>query len=152
MSLRKIRHLQVVQKTALTDNMLRIVLGGEALADFPEDQESAYIKLLLSNGGFNGESIQEDGKKPTVRSYTVRAFNRQALTLTLDFVLHGEHGPAGAWASQAQVGTAIAIDGPGPAKLVDMSADWFFLAGDMTALPAISVNLEKCPATLGAMG
>ena len=37
------------------------------------------------------------------------------------------------------------VSGPGPKKLVDMNADWFLIAGDMSALPAISVNLEKLP-------
>ena len=35
--------------------------------------------------------------------------------------------------------------GPGPKKLVDYSADWFLLVGDMSALPAISANIEGMP-------
>ena len=133
--MRRIRHLVVKDKHQLTPNMLRIVLGGEELADFPDGQESGYVKLLLS---------QEN--KIIKRSYTIRAFDAEKKQLTLDFVV-GEKGPATAWVMNCKVGDEIDIDGPGATKLVDHSADWFFLAGDMTALPAISVNLEQLPAT-----
>jgi NADPH-dependent ferric siderophore reductase len=142
MSSRRHRNTTVLQKKMLTKNMIRITLGGEDLVDFPEGQESGYIKLLLpvDNHAAN-ESIQH-----VKRSYTVRAFDVKKHELTLDFVAHGESGPASAWAIRSQVGDTITIDGPGAVKLMDASADWFFMAGDMTALPAMSVNLEKLPA------
>ncbi|MGH1484894.1 MAG: siderophore-interacting protein [Cellvibrionaceae bacterium] len=137
MSARRYRELVVKKKTLLTPNMIRIILGGDDLHDFPEGQESAYVKLVFA--------ANKGATKPTTRSYTIRAFDKETLTLTLDFVAHGDNGPASAWALGVSEGECIAIDGPGPTKLVDTSADWFFLAGDMTALPAISVNLEKLP-------
>jgi len=135
MSDRASRTLTVLSKRALTPNMLRIELTGDELSHFPEGYESGYVKLNvhLPNG------------KTCVRSYTVRAFDHDAKTLTLDFVLHGDNGPASAWAMHVKEGEAVVIDGPGPVKLVDMSADWFLICGDMTALPAISVNLERLP-------
>lgn len=45
----------------------------------------------------------------------------------------------------ARPGDRILIGGPGPKKLLNPEADWFLLAGDMTALPAISVNLSLLP-------
>ena len=45
----------------------------------------------------------------------------------------------------AQPGNRILIGGPGPKKLINMNADWFLLAGDMTALPAIKINLAHLP-------
>ena len=47
---------------------------------------------------------------------------------------------------RAQPGDSITLAGPGGKKLLDFSADWLVLVGDMTALPAISVNLEQLPA------
>jgi len=129
--------------------MLRLTLGGENLEGFPEGQESGYVKLLFPkdgetkmNSGIKGVLT---GTKPRMRSYTIRSFDPQALELNLDFVTHGDNGPASAWAMKANEGDEIAINGPGPTKLVDHTADWFFLAGDMSALPAISVNLEQLP-------
>lgn len=120
--------------------MIRISLGGEELNDFPEGYESGYVKLLLP--------VQEAVLK---RSYTIRQFDPENRLLTLDFAVHinpeGNNGPASSWALNCREGDVVTIDGPGVAKLVDPSADWFFLAGDMTALPAISVNLERLPAS-----
>ena len=134
MSSRRNRLLTVKHKMAVTPNMVRIILAGSELYDFPEGQESGYVKLLLPTE-----------YKTLKRSYTIRAFDAEAQELTLDFVVHGDLGPASAWASNARPGDSIEIDGPGPNKLLEPSADWVFLAGDMTALPAISVNLEKLP-------
>jgi NADPH-dependent ferric siderophore reductase len=137
MSARRYRELVVKKKTALTPNMIRIVLEGDDLKDFPEGQESGYVKLVFP--------ANEGASKPITRSYTIRHFDLSVRELTLDFVVHGDNGPASAWALGVTEGECITIDGPGPTKLVDQSADWFFLAGDMTALPAISVNLESLP-------
>jgi NADPH-dependent ferric siderophore reductase len=115
--------------------MRRISLSGEDLHDFPHDQESGYVKLVLEH---EGELVR--------RTYTVRTYNPVTETLDVDFVLHGDEGPASAWASNALVGDRIPVGGPGPKKLVDFSADWFLIAGDMTALPALSVNIEQLAA------
>ena len=58
--------------------------------------------------------------------------------------MHGDSGPASKWASSVQIGDSIEIAGPGPAILA-APADWYLFVGDMTALPAIAVNLEKLP-------
>ena len=122
----------VVAKEQLTPHMLRIVLGGEALREFPPGQESGYVKLLL----------EEDGK-PLMRSYTIRAFDQSRCALTLDFVDHGDTGPASRWARSARLGDALTIRGPGERKLADSAADWFLFAADMSALPALAVNLKQ---------
>lgn len=134
------RELEVIRSTQITPHMQRITLGGAALADFPEDQESAYIKLMFSQPG---------EERPLVRTYTVR--QQTGDTIDVDFALHGAFspetkGPASSWAENAQPGDRILVGGPGPKKLLNPDADWFLLAGDMTALPAISVNLAALPA------
>lgn len=129
------RHLQVLATRAVTPNMLRITLGGPAIDTFPAGQESAYIKLILPEAG-NPQGL--------MRTYTIR--HQRSDAFDVDFVLHQDAGPASRWAQEARPGDSILIGGPGPRKLVDNSADWFLLIGDMTALPAISVNLEQLPA------
>ncbi len=127
----------VLGKRAITPHMLRVTLGGEGMLRFPADQASAYVKLLLP---------AEEGDRPLLRTYTVR--EQRADSIDIDFALHGENGgPASRWAMQAQPGDLVEVSGPGPKKLVDPTADWILLVGDMTALPAISVNLEQLPAT-----
>lgn len=129
------RTLRVLGSETITPNMLRITLGDAGPDRFPRDQESAYIKLMFP---------ETDSSPALMRTYTVR-FQRDD-AFDVDFVLHEDGGPAAQWALNAKPGDEILIGGPGPKKLVDPSADWFLLAGDMTALPALSVNLEQMPA------
>lgn len=72
MSSRKVRELSVLRKFDLTPNMLRVILTGDDLKDFPEGQESGYVKLLFVSG--------ED--KPIMRTYTIRQFDAANLELT----------------------------------------------------------------------
>lgn len=127
------RELDVLAITDITRNMRRITLGGPGLAGFPANQEGAYIKLMLE---------EADRAEPSVRTYTVRNQREEAGEIDVDFVMHGDHGIASRWAANASVGDRLHVGGPGPKKLPSTDADWFFLVGDMTALPALSVNLE----------
>lgn len=131
----------IVEKSwRLTPNMQRVVFTGDDLIDFPSGMESGYLKLLFPNTDVTSP------KKNLVRTYTIRSFDPVTHQLAMDFALH-EHseGPASSWAKGANKGDRLQVQGPGPAKLVDFEADWFFLVGDMTSLPALSCNLEKMP-------
>ena len=131
------RMFEVIRSIRLTANMHRITLGGDGLVDYPEGQAGGYIKLMLSN--LNSE-------KPILRTYTIR--NQTEEGLDVDFALHGSNegsGPATKWALNAQMGEMIKVGGPGPAKPLPEGRGPFLLIGDMTSLPAISVNLEALP-------
>ncbi|MHA7879989.1 MAG: siderophore-interacting protein [Saccharospirillum sp.] len=129
------RELEVLNTRTVTPHMRRITLGGEGMAAFPEDQASAYIKLIFPN---------ENDTRPLMRTYTVR-HHREA-EIDVDFVIHEDTGPASQWALETQPGDRIMVGGPGPKKRLNEDADWFLLVGDMTAIPAISVNLAQLPA------
>ena len=128
--------LQLKARRQLSPNMLRLTLGGSGMADFPGDQAGGYVKLRLDDGA--------QGGKPVLRTYTIRAQRPDAIDI--DFVLHrtsaGEVGPATEWAMGAAVGVGLPVGGPGPAKPLPPGHDFYIIAGDMTALPAIGVNLE----------
>ncbi len=130
-----IRQVVVGDKFPLSPNMQRVVLEGESLADFPIGFEGGYIKLVLHDGS----------EKPPVRSYTVRSFDPEQKKLFIDMVAHGDAGPAAHWANHSKKGAVIDIQGPGATPPINVEADWFLLAGDMSALPAITVNLERLP-------
>jgi NADPH-dependent ferric siderophore reductase len=114
--------------------MLRVTLGGVEMASFPQDQESAYVKLIFPDP-VDGHSL--------TRTYTVS--EQRQNEIDVDFALHAGEGVASNWAMRAEPGNRIRVGGPGPRKLINMDADWFLLAGDMTALPAINVNLGLLP-------
>jgi len=127
------RELVVINTTLVTPHMLRVTLGGENMNTMPENQESGYVKLIFPS---------ESGR--LMRTYTIR--KQRADEIDIDFMLHDDSGPASSWAKNAKAGDRILIGGPGPKKMIEESAQWQLLIGDMTALPAISVNLETLPA------
>ena len=85
-------------------------------------------------------------QRPVVRTYTVRSVDIERRELAIDFVVHGDHGVAGPWASAATPGQPAYLMGPSGAYAPDPAADWHLLAGDEAALPAISAALEALPA------
>ncbi|MCG7519910.1 siderophore-interacting protein [Ruegeria sp. Ofav3-42] len=134
------RNLQVVRAWDLSPNMRRVVLGGEDLRDFPQGNESGYIKLIFP------DAPRAHPDRPVMRTYTIRAHDPVLNELTVDFALHGDSGGlAAVWAQNAQPGSEIQIAGPGTIKQVDANSDWVLLAGDMTAMPALLCILETLP-------
>jgi NADPH-dependent ferric siderophore reductase len=129
----------VLRRESVTPHILRVTLGGPGLDGFPDDSDGGYIKLRLA------EPESTDGK-PSVRTYTVRRYDMKAQELDVDFVVHESDGPAVNWAQSCRPGDKIKVGGPGPKKLLNQEADWFLVVGDMSALPAISANLERLPA------
>jgi NADPH-dependent ferric siderophore reductase len=75
----------------------------------------------------------------------VARFDAVAGELDVDFVIHGDYGPASSWASRAQVGDAIGLAGPGGPSLVKRDADAYLLSGDPSAFAAIRAALASLP-------
>ena len=63
----KLRNLEVVGCSMLGPHMKRITLGGESLSDFPEDQESGYVKVLFEK---DPESDTRADQKDSCLLYT----------------------------------------------------------------------------------
>lgn len=153
------RLLRVERSRDVTPHMRRITLSGEDVARFAP-LDSLHVNLLLQQPGLSAPQwprVGPDGRilwenarqRPAARKYTVRAVDRDAGTLDIDFVLHADAGPGSAFAESARPGDQLGLIGPGGGGLVD--ADWYLFAGDETALPAISRMLEHLPATARGM-
>lgn len=149
------RRLTVVDALALGPRLRRITLSGRELQDFPAAGPGAHIKLfvprpgqepLLPTRGAKGLSWPP-GERPAVRTYSLRGHDPERGTVAVEFVLHGDEGPASRWAARAQAGDPIGLAGPGGPPLYDADADFHLLAGDLSALPAIAAVLEALPAT-----
>lgn len=133
--------------------MVRITLGGSELSDFVSSGTDQRIKLCLPKPGEPtplGRTRAEvfalpPKQQPVQRTYTVRSFDPQRLTLAIDFVVHEHGGPGTTWASTVQPGEQIVTVGPSPAYQPDPAADALVLAGDETALPAIAAIVEELP-------
>ena len=131
--MKRTRRIVVNKIFQLSQNMKRITFSGNDLKDFPQDEVGGYVKFLFT-------------EKNLVRPYSIRAFRKESLQMDIDFSNHfGDQGYATKWANNAKVGDYIYISGPGPKQNLNFEYDWFLFAGDMTALPSISVHLENLP-------
>jgi NADPH-dependent ferric siderophore reductase len=141
--LRAVDVLTVVSVSDITPSVRRVVLSGS-----PEAVTAAgpTISLLVPRVGDDDPgwpAVARDGRivwplgahGVSLRSYTARRQDAASGTVEIDFVLHGD-GPAAAWAAAAEPGSKAAVAGAGP--LGDRPAGILLLAGDETALPAIS--------------
>ncbi len=152
-------HGRVVEKDWLTPNLVRIVLDGDGLDGFEMvEATDAYVNLAFAPPGapygpvFDPAVVRDQHPKewaPARRRYTVRAWDPAARRLTMDFVVHGDVGVAGAWAVRAEPGSPLVLEGPSGGYLPDPDADWHLMVGDESALPAIAASLASVPA--GAM-
>ena len=154
--------LEVVRTERITPHMVRVVLGGEGFAAFHErwaakKATDQYVKLLFADPAlgltppYDMDALRQTlapEQMPVRRTYTVRAVDAEAGTVSVDFVVHGDEGLAGPWAAQAQPGEQVAFMGPGGAYRPDAEADWHVLAGDEAALPAMAAALEDMAARL----
>ncbi|ADB49345.1 siderophore-interacting protein [Conexibacter woesei] len=153
---RRPRLTYVEEVEQLTPGMVRIVLGGPGLEDFPADQfTDHYVKLQIPPAGasyaapFDPEEVKATLPReqwPRVRTYSVRAWDAGQRRLTIDFVVHGDRGVAGPWAAAAQVGDTLQLVGPGGDYAPDPGADWHLMVGDAAVIPAIAASLERVPA------
>ena len=132
----------------LTPRVVCVTFGGEALAGFNWSGPASHVKLFFGTLDVGERtSVSAAGSPPVVRTYTPRRLDPVARELDVEFVIHGD-APASAWAQQASVGQLLVIAGPGRSYTVDPAADWYLLAGDDTALPALKTILEVLPASM----
>ncbi|MCV7105919.1 siderophore-interacting protein [Mycolicibacterium chitae] len=155
---RPLHSFEVVRTEQLTPHMVRVVLGGKGFDTFTVGEfTDSYVKIAFVPAGVDVDALPRPltmdsfselptNLQPTLRTYTVRKADPAARELTIDFVVHGDHGVAGPWAATAQPGEPVYLSGPGGAYAPDPAADWHLLAGDEAALPAISAALEALPA------
>lgn len=152
---RRLHRGTVLRTERLTPHMIRVVLGGDGLAEFGAGEfTDHYVKLLFPRPGvaypepFDMERVRAEMPReqwPATRTYTVRAWDERARELTIDFVHHGDKGLAGPWAAGARPGDEILFNGPGGAYAPRAGAGWHLLAGDESAIPAIAASLERVP-------
>ncbi|HEU5099402.1 MAG TPA: siderophore-interacting protein [Roseiflexaceae bacterium] len=144
---RVMRRVRVTRVEQLSPRMVRVTFTGDDLGAFAWNGPAAHIKLIFPEDGQDEPPMpQPDGPRSTrMRTYTPRRFDPAVPELDVEFVLHGD-GPASAWAAQAKEGQALILAGPGPNYQIDPDADWFLLAGDDAALPAIETILDALPA------
>lgn len=155
---RPVHTFAVVRTGQLSEHMTRVVLGGTGYDTFrPSEFTDSYVKVIfvrydvevaalpqpLTLDSFDGLPNED---RPVIRTLTVRHADPLAREISIDVSVHGDHGVVGPWAVDAQPGQPVYLMGPSGAYAPDPAADWHLLAGDESALPAISAALEALPA------
>jgi NADPH-dependent ferric siderophore reductase len=154
---RPVHTFQVISSEQLTPHMIRLVLGGTGFDTFkPSEFADSYVKIVIVRDDVEVGALPQpltldsfnelpEEQRPVVRTYTVRRVDADRREITIDFVVHGEHGVAGPWASSAQPGQPAYLMGPSGAYSPNLDADWHLLAADEAGLPALGAALEALP-------
>lgn len=135
-----------------------ITFGGGDLATFVPNGPDAFVYVLLPPPGrteltidqsFSWEAVPDmpADERPVGAYYTVRRWRPDAGELDALFVLHGDTGPASAWAGRAAVGDPVALWGPRTSWDPPADTDHYLLVADETGLPAVAGVLDLLPAT-----
>jgi NADPH-dependent ferric siderophore reductase len=142
------RVMHVSAKQWITPNMIRVTCAADWIKTLDQGIEGAHFKLFLPQHGQAEDAFLEQlvaGPRPTVRTYTIRHIRTALGEIDVDFVDHGDSGPASAWARRCSIGDVAGFAGPGPVKLKTFHADFYVVAADMSALPVAAATLEAMP-------
>jgi NADPH-dependent ferric siderophore reductase len=149
----RFRAVTVRRVERLSPRMVRVTLAGPDLAGLNVEQPAASVRMLLPSAGttelvvptWNGnEFLLPDGQRPMIRTFTPWRVDPEALELDVGIVVHGG-GSASEWAVSAAPDDPAAISGPGRGYTVDVDAPALLVAGDETAIPAITQVLDALP-------
>jgi NADPH-dependent ferric siderophore reductase len=156
---------EVVAVRPLTPNAVVVTLDGPEVTRIAYSGADQRIKLLFAREGQRAPvlpsgddwygtfmALPED-VRPIMRTYTVRGQEPDSGRIDVEFILHGDSGPASAWAQAARPGDPLGViaataddDATQARPYAPGVADWQLLVGDATALPAIASILEQLPA------
>jgi NADPH-dependent ferric siderophore reductase len=149
------RHAEVARIEPRTRFLVRVTLAGPELVGLDPGLPAASVRLLLPETGaddvvlpqWNGnEFLAADGSRPLLRTLTPLRVDAASGRLDVDVVLHGA-APLSGWAAHGTPGGRVAVSGTGRGYEIDLSASRFVVAGDESALPAMSTILPALPAT-----
>ncbi|QKV76102.1 siderophore-interacting protein [Amycolatopsis sp. Hca4] len=145
----------------VTPHLVRVTFTAESFRDVPPGAPDQYVKVFFPLPGQAAPVLPEaaadvmswyrtylampDAVRPPMRTYTVRAHRPEVAELDVEFVLHGDSGPASAWAARVRPGDRVVFTGPYGLYSLPEECGWQLLVGDETALPAIGAIIEQLP-------
>jgi NADPH-dependent ferric siderophore reductase len=152
-----------VSRTERTSHsFVTLTVQGSDLADFAPMGFDQACRLFFRRGGqqelamptasHNGWLAQyllmRPAVRPWVRLYTVRAFRAEECEMDIEFVVHGDAGPASAFAARACPGDPVGLFAEGIAYLPTPAAQSHLLVADESAVPALLAILDQAPPDL----
>ncbi|CRY54557.1 iron-chelator utilization protein [Yersinia intermedia] len=160
----RIFDIRLKSKENVSPSLMRCVFEGAEVNCMKLEAPDQRIKLLfpaedgqipqLEKGDDWYRSYMDlpKAQRPVMRTYTLRALRTELNEMDVEFVLHGETGPASAWATHAKAGDAIQVVAPNAEYPLDSGGyEWSppaqmtqaLLIADETALPAAVAILEQ---------
>nr|WP_121272277.1 siderophore-interacting protein [Pedobacter schmidteae] len=151
--------LFVSKKKYLTPHYIRITLTGDGIEAIANTTVGINNKILIPPAGlskiyfpkYDAEKRQwielSDEIRPWVRTYTHRGIDLEKKEIWIDFVAHGDEGPASAWAINARPGDVLGVMMKEKKTELYPQADNYILIADATGIPVLGAILEDLPAT-----
>ena len=155
------------ERRVLSPSLHRLVFTGADVARMKTEGPDQRIKVFFPLPGQDAAEVPSgedwyaryrelaDDQRPPMRTYTLRQLRAAQGEVDVDFVLHGETGPASRWAVHAQPGDRVVLLAP-DAVCAESSEGWewkppagvgqVLLVADETALPAVAGILEELAA------
>lgn len=157
-------NVELKRREQLSPALTRFVFGGPEVAEMKTLAADQRIKIFFPDargqppnlpGGsewYQAYRSVEPARRPPMRTYTIRALRAEQEEVDVEFVLHGENGPASAWATHARIGDRLQLAAPNRQYGDDPGGyEWkppagvrhILLIADETALPAVAGILEE---------
>ncbi|AWH38081.1 NADPH-dependent ferric siderophore reductase [Stenotrophomonas sp. ZAC14D1_NAIMI4_6] len=155
------------ERRVLSPSLHRLVFTGADVARMKTEGPDQRIKVFFPLPGQDAPDVPSgedwyaryralaDDQRPPMRTYTLRQLRAAQGEVDVDFVLHGETGPASRWATHARPGDRVVLLAP-DAECAESSEGWewkppagvgqVLLVADETALPAVAGILEELAA------
>ncbi|TEG26765.1 siderophore-interacting protein [Pseudomonas aeruginosa] len=157
-------NVELKRRKQLSPALTRFVFGGPEVAEMKTLAADQRIKIFFPDASGQPPSLPggsewyqayrsvEPARRPPMRTYTIRALRAEQEEVDVEFVLHGENGPASAWATHARIGDRLQLAAPNRQYGDDPGGyEWkppagvrhILLIADETALPAVAGILEE---------
>lgn len=146
------------EKIYINSHYIRIILTGEEVPIFAETTIGVNNKIFIPPAGVDkvyfphfdaGKKVwnHPENVRPFIRTYTHRGIDLERNEMIIDFVAHGDEGPASAWAIHSKPGDKLGVAMKAKTITLFPQVDWYLLVADATGIPVISAILEKLPET-----
>jgi NADPH-dependent ferric siderophore reductase len=164
----KIFDAVLAHKTNLSPHLMRVTLAGPMVTEMATWAPDQRVKLFFPAEDGSPARLAHDpnwyaryrsmpvAQRPAMRTYTIRHLRAEQGEVDIDFVLHGETGPASRWAIRAVAGEPIQIVAPDRQFSAQDAGgfEWkpphtlkhLLLVADATALPAALGILDEMAA------
>lgn len=163
----RIFNVALARSRNVSAHLRRMTFAGPEIADMATLAPDQRIKIFFPGTDGRPSALPSTGdwykvykaapvdQRVPMRTYTIRHLRAAQCEVDVDFVLHGENGPASRWATHAKAGARVQISAPNRLAAGEVggfewkppaSAKNFLLAADETALPALAGIIEQLAA------